>query len=239
MLKKQLLITILLVPLLFVAKTNSKKSCCKPKNVSSLCVSNNLSVGQNLNVGQNLTVCGTLTAAGQQIFNGIRSYGEFYNYVTILPADAPQPLGTPIPWRLADNSSGANSLNSANFSLDSTTGIITIANPGIYLLTFGTRFKYDAATSVGPAQGEALVVLNGQPLPSRITTGEVNLSGLITGEISPFVIYSEPVNSFLIQTTAANSQVTINVTLENNGVQFSSPAHTFHSNAFLSIVQLN
>jgi len=232
MLKMQIIkIFLLIAPMLFFSQALSKKSCCDTKTVSSLCVKNNLTVGHDLNV------CGTLTAAGKQIFSGIRSFAEFYNHGEIL--NAPQPLGVPILWQLADGSSGANQLNSSNFNLNSATGVITIANPGIYLLTFGARFKYDASTSVGPAEGEVLVILNGQALPFRITTGAIDLLGLNNVSTLPVVIFSEPVNSFLIQTTTPNSNFTINVTLENASVQFTSPISSFRSNAFLSIMQLN
>jgi hypothetical protein len=187
---------------------------------------------KNVCIKKNLNVCGNITSHGDTLFNGLRSYGQFFNYAQIL--NAPQPLGVPVPWLLSDGSSGASSTNSSNFSLNTSTGVITIANPGTYMVIFAARFKYPQAASVGNAQGEALLVLNGSPLNYRITTGEVNINTAV-----PVTLYSEPTNTAIIQTPVANSQLTLNITLENSGVLFTSPAHTYHSNAFLTIVQLN
>jgi len=204
-------------------------------SINALNVKNGASFGGDVAVDGNLFVDGALIAQS----TGLRSYGQFFNYTAIANDDAMQTTtGAPIPWTLFDGSSGASPNNSSNFSLDTTTGIITIANPGIYFLIFAARFKYPEGASISEggtgAQGEALIMLNGAPLNYRITTGEVSIAQSVLA-----TLYAEPTNTNIIQTTSPNAQLTINITLENDGVTFTSPAHTYHSNAFLTIAQLN
>jgi hypothetical protein len=216
------------------------KACSKTYNnlvvtnalrTSSLNVTGDSIVGGNSITSGNSIVngslnTGSLMVAGQPVVSGLRAYGSFANF-------DPVTSGSNVLW--TESGSSLANPNNVGFSLDTSTGVITIANPGVYFYNFGVSLLGSISNSNQMATAQLLQ--NGTPVANTINNftsySSTNTTVNSTFPTLPFELSS----GGIIKTNAANENIALEMTLTSS---FNMPeANVNGANAYLNIFLVN